>query len=375
MGKRKTRLGIKQMFWCNECQSKFTDGKIIAPAVELEIHEPMPRFTYSQNWVAYNQAQTEEGRMFRQILFELCTAIVQKRCRFGRPRADLKDLVFSICDKVYTGFSSRRLISDLEYANALDYISHVPHFNTLLNAMQSEEIEPILQELVKVSSRPMKFLEDTYAADSTGFSTGIFSRWLEKKYGKDEEQKERVWVKAHAMIGTRTNAIASIEITEGNKGDSPMFIPLLNKAKEGAKMLDVCADKAYSSKANLEAVTKLGAIPYIPFKDNTTGKAGGSRVWKTIYNYFILHKDEFMDHYHQRSNVESTFSMIKRKFGNNVRSKTFQGMKNEILAKAVVHNICCLIASTFEFGISPELIWGKPKEPQIESNVFNLQRG
>ena len=245
----------------------------------------------------------------------------------------------------------------------MDYLSHVPHFNMLFKAMNSEQITPVLQELIRVSSFPAKILEDTYAIDSTGVSTSMFSRWMEKKYGKDKEQKKRIWVKAHAMVGVKTKTIVSMEVTLGNKGDSPQFIPLLEKGKEGAKILDVCADKAYSSRANLEAVTKIGAIPYVPFKENATGKAMGSRVWKTIYNYFILHQEEFMDHYHQRSNVESVFSMIKRKFGNNVRSKSFIGMKNEILAKAVVHNICCLIAASFEFGISPELIWGKAKVP------------
>ena len=246
VGTRKTRQGIKQMYLCKECQSKFTDGTLI-PYPKPEPAEKMPRFTYPQNWEAYNQAQTEEGRLFRQILFELSTRAEQEKRKVGRPRAEVRDLVFSICSKIYTGFSGRRLISDLEYSYAMDYLSHVPHFNMLFKAMNSEQITPVLQELIRVSSFPAKILEDTYAIDSTGVSTSMFSRWMEKKYGKDKEQKKRIWVKAHAMVGVKTKTIVSMEVTLGNKGDSPQFIQLLEKGKEGAKILDVCADKAYSS--------------------------------------------------------------------------------------------------------------------------------
>ena len=57
--------------------------------------------------------------------------------------------------------------------------------------------------------------------------------------------------------------------------------------------------------------------------------------------------------YHQRSNVESTFSMVKAKFCDHVRSKTDVAMKNEVLCKFLCHNICCLIQSQCELGIEP----------------------
>jgi hypothetical protein len=56
-------------------------------------------------------------------------------------------------------------------------------------------------------------------------------------------------------------------------------------------------------------------------------------------------------HYHQRSNVESTFSMIKAMFGSHVRSKTDVAMKNEALAKILCHNLCCVISALYELGI------------------------
>ena len=76
-------------------------------------------------------------------------------------------------------------------------------------------------------------------------------------------------------------------------------------------------------------------------------------VWNNAFHFFNLHRDEFAARYHRRSNIESTFSMIKRKFGDSVKAKNDLAMKNEVLAKFVCHNLCCLIQSTQEFGIDP----------------------
>ena len=58
-----------------------------------------------------------------------------------------------------------------------------------------------------------------------------------------------------------------------------------------------------------------GATPHIPFKSKATGEAGGNNLWKIIFHYYSLRRSEFLTHYHKRSNGESTFSMIKGKFG------------------------------------------------------------
>jgi len=58
-----------------------------------------------------------------------------------------------------------------------------------------------------------------------------------------------------------------------------------------------------------------------------------------------------MKHYHQRSNVESAFSMMKRKFGSYLKARSSVGRENEVLCKALCHNICVLIQEMFELGI------------------------
>ena len=73
-------------------------------------------------------------------------------------------------------------------------------------------------------------------------------------------------------------------------------------------------------------------------------------VWKKMYHYFMLNNEEFLQHYHKRSNAESTVNMIKSKFGDAVRSKKWTAQVNEVLCKVICHNICCLIMELSEMG-------------------------
>ena len=84
-----------------------------------------------------------------------------------------------------------------------------------------------------------------------------------------------------------------------------------------------------------------------------------------MFHYFNLHRDEFLAHYHKRSNVESVFSAVKRKFGDSVRSRTDTSMKNEALAKIVCHNLCCVIQEWYELSIDPTA-WGMPARKSDE---------
>ena len=124
-----------------------------------------------------------------------------------------------------------------------------------------------------------------------------------------------------------------------------------SSASQTFKIREVSADKAYSSRKNLEVVTKLGAVPYIPFRKGSTGKSRGVMIWGMMKRFYDNHREYFMDHYHKRSNAESVFSMMKRKFGHKLYSKSEVGQVNEILCKTLAHNICVLIQEYHEIDI------------------------
>jgi len=258
-------------------------------------------------------------------------------------------MMFCCLIKIYNGSSSRRIISDLELAKRAGYINDVPHFNTLLRHFEDTGMSIVLPYLINVSALPLKPVEQSFAVDSTGFGTGRFDRWLNIRTQKDSKKKG--WRKCHAICGVKTNIITSVKITEGKSGDSPQFNPLVNETAQLFDVKEVSADKAYSSRANLELAKKLGAMPYIPFKKNATKKSRGSPTWATMFEVFTKNYLEFAKHYHKRSNIETSFAMIKRKFGDFVRCKNEKSQDNEILCKVLAHNIVCLIHEICELKI------------------------
>jgi transposase len=121
------------------------------------------------------------------------------------------------------------------------------------------------------------------------------------------------------------------------------------------------------SRENLELIDGMGGTAFIPFKTNHTPGEAGS-VWEQMFFYYQFRRDEFLKHYHQRSNVESTFSMVKAKFRDHVRSRTDRAMKNEVLCKLLCHNVVVVHQSAIELGIAPEF-WPEPAKPLT---VFQL---
>ena len=77
-----------------------------------------------------------------------------------------------------------------------------------------------------------------------------------------------------------------------------------------------------------------------------------------MFHYYNLNRTDFMNHYHKRSNVETTFSMIKAKFGERLRSKTETAQINEALCKVLCHNLCVVIQSMYEFAVEP-VFWAE----------------
>lgn len=308
---------------------------------------------YKQEWGSYNLCQIEEKRRFLALLHDLCRDLPNPpQIGAGRRRTPMADMVFAAVYKVFSGFSSRRFGTDLADAHEKGYVSRKLHPVMVSAFLESDLVTPALEQLVKASSLPLRAVEENFAVDSSGFSTSRFVRWVDEKYGC--ERSGRDWVKVHLAIGVKTHVVTAVRILDRDAGDAPQFAPLVKATAENFAIGEVSADKGYLSRENVEAVFDLGGTPFIAFKENSTGGAGG--LFQKMFHFYSLNRDEYLAHYHRRSNVESTFSMMKAKFGDAVRSKTDRAMKNEVLAKVIAHNLCCLIRSQCELGIAP-LFW------------------
>lgn len=308
------------------------------------------RVTYGQNWEAYNKAQCAEKAIFQKLLSALCANIVEpEKHPNATTKLSYRDMMFAIVFKVYSTVSGRRFMTDLNEAKDKGYLTKTCHFNSVFNYLEMGNLTSVLQEMIQLSSLPLKAFETDFAVDSSGFSTCNYVRWFDEKYGK--EKTTNVWLKAHLMCGVKTHIVTSVVITGKDVNDSPMLPGLVKTTAENFTLSEVSADKGYSGVDNHEAIAKAGATPYIAFRCNANGSSGG--VFEKMFHIFSLKRDEFLKSYHKRSNVETVFSMIKAKFSTRLRSKGDTAQINEALCKVLCHNLTVLIHSMFELNIVP----------------------
>lgn len=344
---------------CEDYEERLDRCKHIM-AVELTIqrevgvaraeYSELVKVTYSQDWPAYNRAQTGEKRMFLHLLEQLCELIPQPLQKQGRPRLPLADMVFAAVYKTYAGFSARRFDSDLRTAQADGLVSQAAAFNSVLRYLRAPELEQLLLGLIEVSSLPMAAIETSFAIDSTGFSTSNKRSWFSTKQGRVLTHRD--YRKLHATVGTATHVVTAVAVSPAASNDAPFLAALAGATAANFEIGDFVADKGYLTKENAEVIERLGGTPYIPFKSNTVRPAVGT-AWARMHHLYAFQREAFMAHYHQRSNVETVFMMIKMKFGELLRGKTESAQTNEILTKVLAHNLCVLIQSFHELGLDP----------------------
>ncbi len=313
--------------------------------------------TYTQDWTNYTKAQNEEGRLFKVLLKDLVQNVEEPvRIGAGRPSVPRSEALFCAIDKVYSMQSSRRAYSRYKDAEAKEQIRKAPSYNVINITLNDAEITPILRELLHITALPLKSVETKFSPDSTGFRTTKFNEYCKEKH---DTKKKHKFIKCHAITGNSTNIVVDAIINESG-GDSPQFIPLVNETDRlGFDMQEVSADKGYSSIDNYNAVQKVGGTAYIPFKSNTTALSNTgnrARLWRKMFHYFQLNNEDFLAHYHNRSNVETTFWAIKAKFGDCLKNKNMVSQTNEVLCKLIAYNITVLISAMYELKIEPNLI-------------------
>lgn len=314
----------------------------------MEKQTRLGNYNKDLDWHQYNLSQTREKTLFLKLLKELCALVEEPEHQKGRKPKPLKDVIYAICLKTYNNTSSRRIQSDLRLAREAHHMDNGVPFNTLLDHLEREDLRYVLKDLIEISALPLKNLEHDFAIDGTGFSINRYSTYFNVKHLRKDKWK--AYRKCHAVCGVASNIIVAVDITKGYQHDVTKFEELARDTARNFTIENFTADKAYLSKKNYNLIKELGGQAWIPFKSSNTGQStcgGNSYTWRTMFRFFRDHADEFYAKYNCRQNIESCFSMIKRKFGNNVKCKKETSQDNEILAKILCHNLCVLIQELF----------------------------
>ena len=146
--------------------------------------------TCTQEWTAYNDAQTHEQERFVTLLRDLCNGIPQPQQTFGRPRLPLSDVIFGLVYKVYSTMSQRRFMTDLREAKDKRIGCKSPSCTSEFRYFENPELTPLLKTLIEQSATPLKSVETDFAVDSSGFASTTYNRWFDHKWGKEREAKQ-----------------------------------------------------------------------------------------------------------------------------------------------------------------------------------------
>ena len=344
-------FSCKHIFAVLELRLREAGQSLAAPS-------PKPRKQYRQH-PSYTKGQTEEMRLVDTLLRDFVSEVPDfPRMPGARGPAPtpFRDNLYAAILKVYSCMSARRASGVLKNVTERGLLARVPSHMVSSLLLNRPEATPVLYRLLQLSALPLAGLEEggAVAPDSTGIQTTSFGGWREEKHG---EKREKRWLKVHAIVGTKTHVVIDARVLDANSADCPQFEPLLRGTFEaGFRPSVTVADKGYLSRDNYSLGAELGLGTYIPFKSNSTGKAEGSAAWRKAYHLFQANREEFDRNYHKRSNVESVFSALKRKFGENIRSKNPTAQVNEILCKLIAYNLTVIAHEVYENGIAPSFV-------------------
>ena len=232
----------------------------------------------------------------------------------------------------------RAIIKFLKFsdvARAMLNLKRVPTHSTLVKfhkRLKSTDLDSLLCRKQVTTS----------AIDGSGFETSHMSYHYANVWNRQDKRKYRRYLKISIAIDTDSQYIMAQKIRLGPRNDHIDF----ERVMKDVKCKFVVADRGYDSKKNRYFVLRnMKAYPHIPYRKmsgRTYERAGVPLKFdKKIY--------------HQRSKVETVFSVIKRKYGSFVLSKSFETQKKELLIRLVAYNVDRkLIISCVLLRVSPE---------------------
>lgn len=247
----------------------------------------------------------------------------------------------------------RDLIELLKITNIPQILNlkRIPHFTTLIRF--SKKLSPILvSKLLAYSTRISKPKKLKLGIDATGLELDNASVHYAKIKFLDVKKKKVLQLTACATMDTQL--ITSIRLEKRKSVVNKDFLSVLKESAQLGKINFVAADKGYDAhKHHQTIIQELKAKSLIKLKNINTKRRSWKKSWRKIA------KKQFDEKlYHQRSKIETIFSVIKRKYGSYVKAKTDITQLQEGMQKTITYNIdrLCKIISLKNTGFHQSFI-------------------
>jgi IS5 family transposase len=207
-------------------------------------------------------------------------------------------------------------------------LDSMPDHTTLYHAFDRMSLT-IGRLLLSESLEPFN-LSGFCGIDATGFERSVASTY----YAKTTKMNLKS-IKTTVLADLETNVVIDAHFTTTRKHDTQIGPDLLSSHPD---LSVLTADKGYDDQSFRDQLRANNIRPLIRHCESSSiHKAANARM-----------KDE---DYHQRSNSESVFSAIKRKYVDRLRSRIWYRQFRELILKMVVHNIDQFVKDLLFFAI------------------------
>ncbi|KXA98038.1 hypothetical protein AKJ37_01655 [candidate division MSBL1 archaeon SCGC-AAA259I09] len=210
-------------------------------------------------------------------------------------------------------------------------------YKSVERAYEDPRVVAILNEVFDMTQETVSDKESSFAPDGTGLPTSMKKNWESEKNGDDHEGYDYMV----GMSGTTYGIYSAVEFPKNpNAHESPFFEPLLQRTAAHYSSIDlVSGDSAFLARDNCDLVIEAGGIPRFYPKKGITLKRKGSWGWTDMLMNLIENPQGWLRDYHQRSNIETTYSTLKRDFQTPLRKKIKKRREVEKHARICDYNL------------------------------------
>lgn len=303
----------------------------------------------------YNLSQENEVFVFMGYLPRVVRFVCKNEsfwCGQGAPPAKLYDVLMNLSIKQYFGKSLRRSIGLIWLAKKCFNLHFcVLCFKTLDNYLNDPRLKGYLDQIIKYTAKPLRFLETNFATDKTGERTTTSSSWYNIRCGKTIQKKDHLNV--HITIGCELHPIVAFDARTTLGGDNIIFREHVKKVKEDFNIKIHSGDSVYLARENCTAVESAGGKPRFHLKKGLTKKPKGHPAWKHMLIEAEKDPENYNKEYHTRSNVESTNKAKKSKFGDIIHCQNDTAKEQESQLSWCAYNFTVLSRAYYELEIEP----------------------